>query len=263
MKQFSVRVSDERYAAFAAEAKEKEISLSVLANLYFDQPLGENKQETVSDIHLLLELVRKIDRRTEKMSKDVIHFPNESEPIERTKSHGDTSQEPNVKSRENAPKDLSYEDINKNQQKLAAKIVAASAARRNLPAPLALIDVLGKEKEPEEPPLNSWDISPSPRFYDDPNFDESMFALMGPQDRRGQVINYNFCRDTIRWNERIFTGEHEIKPISWDTPKDINHEIAINGEQEWQAAISHMPANNDITSISLMRMQWKFSGLLS
>ena len=105
---------------------------------------------------------------------------------------------------------------------------------------------------------------PHSSFSPDPHFDEFMFALAGPQDIRGQIVNNDFCRETIKWNERIFTGKHEIKPISWDSPKNLNHEIAVRGEQEWdmwQAAISHMPANNDIIPISLPqnpKHQWMY-----
>lgn len=98
-------------------------------------------------------------------------------------------------------------------------------------------------------------------------FDEFDFLLMGPKDIRRQIINNNFSRDTIKWNENVFTGKHEdqynYKRLI-DTPKSLDRELAILGEQDWnrwKAAISCMPASNDIVPLPLPKNpkhQWMY-----
>ena len=93
--------------------------------------------------------------------------------------------------------------------------------------------------------------------HDSHPFDEFDFLLMGPQDICRQIVNNNFSRNTIKWNERVFNGKHEEQHIYKkliDTPKNLDSEISILGQQnwnKWKAAISCMPASNDIIPLPL------------
>lgn len=103
--------------------------------------------------------------------------------------------------------------------------------------------------------------------YDPYPFDEFDFLLIGPQDIFRQIINNDFSRNTIKWNESVFNGKHEdqynYKRLI-DTPKNLDNEISILGQQDWnrwKAAISCMPASNDIIPLPLPqnpRHQWMY-----
>ena len=103
--------------------------------------------------------------------------------------------------------------------------------------------------------------------HDSYPFDEFDFLLMGPQDICRQIVNNDFSRNTIKWNESVFNGKHEdqynYKRLI-DTPKNLDNEISILGQRDWnkwKAAISCMPASNDIIPLPLPqnpRHQWMY-----
>ena len=122
--------------------------------------------------------------------------------------------------------------------------------------------------EPQDEPKTSNESGSTlnQKPYDYP-FDEFDFLLTGPKDIRRQIINNNFSKDIIKWNENVFTGKHEdqynYKRLI-DTPKSLDRELTVLGEQDWnkwKAAISCMPINNDIAPLPLPKSpkhQWMY-----
>lgn len=248
MKAFSIRVPDELYNILSIQAKEKKISLNELVNQYLNQNPNESgsierftsSKEMVQPMNHFspengslsrgLELIENINRNVNQIllicgSHPVNHKYSENEPL----------------------------DVNHSQYESGSPNMNQTP-EQNKP-----------QDEPETPNENGSQVNQN--SYDPYPFDEFDFLLIGPQDICRQIINNDFSRNTIKWNESVFNGKHEdqynYKRLI-DTPKNLDNEISILGQQDWnrwKAAISCMPASNDIIPLPLPqnpKHQWMY-----